>query len=403
MKQRLLFVINTLGRGGAETALLALLRRLDPEEYDVSLYVMLGQGELVSRLPEYVRLLNRRYDASDVLSRRGKGRLYRHLCGLLLRGGGVVRCLPETLAVRREMRRAGKVQPDKLLWRAIAESVPPLREEYDLAVAYLEGASTYYVASRVKARRKAAFVHTDFLRAGYTPTLDGDAYGAFGRIFCVSGETRSAFLRVHPECEEKTSVFENLLDEEGIRRQAEEPGGFSDSFTGFRILTVGRLVPLKALDLSIRAMALVKKEEPDTRWYVLGEGEERRSLEALIASLGLEKDFLLPGVTDAPYPYYRQADLYVHCSQYEGRSLAVREAMLLGCPVLLSDCAGNRAQITDGTDGLLTPLEPEAMAEAILRLIRDPELRTRLGANAARRDQSGGDLAELLGTEEIRA
>ena len=169
------------------------------------------------------------------------------------------------------------------------------------------------------------------------------------------------------------------------------------------ILTVGRLVPQKALDLSVRAMALVKKAEPDTRWYVLGEGEERRSLEARISALGLEGDFLLPGVTDNPYPYYRQADLYVHCSRFEGRSIAVREAMLLGCPVLLSDCAGNRDQITDGADGILTPLEPEAMGEAILRLIRDPDLRTRLGANAARRDQSGGDLAELLGTEEVLA
>ncbi len=402
MKRRLLFVINTLGRGGAETALLALLRRLDPEEYDVSLYVMLGQGELVSRLPEHVRLLNRRYDASDVLSHRGKARLYRRLFALLLRGG-VTRWLPGAAAAWGEMRRAGKVRPDKLLWRAIAESTPPPEEEYDLAVAYLEGASTYYVADRVKARRKAAFVHVDLLHAGYTPALDGKAYEAFGRIFCVSGETRSAFLRLHPECEEKTAVFENLLDEEGIHRLSQEPGGFSDGFTGFRILTVGRLVPQKALEYSIEAMALVKREEPDTRWYVLGEGEERRSLEARISALGLEGDFLLPGVTDNPYPYYRQADLYVHCSRFEGRSIAVREAMLLGCPVLLSDCAGNRDQITDGTDGILTPLEPKAMGEAILRLIRNPELRKRLGANAARRDQSGGDLAELLGTEEVLA
>ena len=57
--KKILFVINTLGRAGAETALLELLRRLDAEEYEISLYVLLGQGEMISQVPQRVASLSR--------------------------------------------------------------------------------------------------------------------------------------------------------------------------------------------------------------------------------------------------------------------------------------------------------------------------------------------------------
>lgn len=396
MRKRILFVINTMGRGGSEPALLALLRLLDLTRYDVSLYVMLGQGELAARLPEGVRLLNPDYDPSDVLSARGKRRLYRRTARLLLHSGKLLRCVWHVLRRSGKMRRAKRRWPDAYLWRCIAESTPPMTEQYDLAVAFMEGASTVYVAERVNAKQKAAFVHVDLDRVGFAPHDDRDVYRAFCRVFCVSSETRDAFLRVHPECAAQTEVFQNILEPESIRIRSMERGGFSDGFSGFRILTVGRLVPQKALELSIRAMSIILQDAPYARWYVLGEGEERKNLSALITELGLEHRFVLLGVKDNPFPYYRQADLYVHCSRFEGKSIAVREAMLLGCPVVLSDCGGNREQVKNGVDGLLVPLEPEAIAAAVLRLIHSASLRRRLGENAALRDQSGGDISALL-------
>ena len=77
MKKKILFVINTLGRAGAETAMLALMNKLNPQKYDISLYVMLNQGELVHELPSYVRLLNKSFCDVSVLSKEGKRKLYR--------------------------------------------------------------------------------------------------------------------------------------------------------------------------------------------------------------------------------------------------------------------------------------------------------------------------------------
>lgn len=395
-RKKVLFVINTLGRGGAEVALMELMRQFSPEKYDLSLYVMLGQGELVDRLPQGVSLLNRRYDSSDVLSAAGKGRLYRKVLGIGLRRGAILRNAPYILKNLWAMERLHRIQPDKLLWRTVADGTAPLPGEYDLAVAYIEGASTYYVSRKVRAKRKAAFVHVDYRKAGYTRALDGGCYTAFDRIFGVSDEVRESFVALYPEYAEKTGVFHNIINQEQIRRRAQEPGGFTDGYEGIRIMTVGRLVKQKAFEVSVRAMRLLKDAGVCARWYVFGEGEERGALEAEIARLGLRDDFLLPGVVDNPYPYFKQTDLYVHCSRYEGRSIAVQEAQTLGCPILVSDCSGNREQVTDGVDGLLVDFAPQAIAGAIRRLIDDPALRERLGKNAAARDLSGRDTEKIM-------
>ena len=376
--------------------MLTLLRLPELAEYDVSLYVLLGQGELVSRLPKNVRLLNRHYDATDVLSAKGRRCLVRNTLRLLLRRCAALRCAPELLWNLSAMKRAGHVQPDKLLWHTLAVGAPAPKEEYDLAVAYIEGGAAHYVAERVRARQKVCFIHVDLVKAGYTAQLDRDCYSAFSRIFCVSENVRESFVSLHPEHRDKTEVLYNVMDIERIKRLAREPGGFRDSFEGVRLLTVGRLVAQKALDVSVEALALLKERGIRAQWTVLGEGEERPQLEALIRRHDLTEDFLLPGVTDNPFPYFEQTDIYLHCSRYEGRSVVIAEAMCLGCAVIATDCSGNQGQVTDGVDGLLVPLDAKAIADAVERLLRDDALRKRLKHNAAAKKPDSQNLRRLL-------
>ncbi len=399
MRKKILFVINTMGQGGAEMALLELLRRLDPDKYEISLLVLLGQGELIDRLPSYVRLLNKRYDAASVLTRDGRRRLRRHMLGIMLHRGAVFRELPYITKQLFLMLRNRRLLMDKLLWRVAAVGAPRIREHFDMAVAYLEGGSAYYVADFADADVKAGFIHIDYVQAGYTRSLDRDCYTRFQRVFCVSDEVRSVFASVYPEV--KSDVFHNLISPERVRRLAGEPGGFGDDFDGVRILTVGRLIAQKALEVSIGAMKLLKEEGIRARWYVLGEGDERARLEACIKELGLEEDFLLPGTVSNPYPYYAQADIYVHATRYEGKSIAIQEAQLLGCAVLVSDCSGNREQVEDGVDGLLCDLTEEAVRDGILRLLREEGLRERLKAGAAGKKPAGGEeIGKLLSLME---
>ena len=372
--KKLLFIINTLGCGGAERAMLNLFSALDSNKYEISLFVLTSQGELRRELPENVRLINKKYKEVSVLTKKG-----RRLLTLSVLKAGIGKALflrraPYIIKNFLIMRKKGTIMPDKLLWRLLSDGAPKIQEEYDLAVAYLEGGATYYVADCVKAKKKAAFVHIDYEKAGYTRELDLDCYEKFDRIFTVSDEVKEHFLSVYPEYENKTSVFNNILNQERIKKMAEQGEGFNDGFKGLRILTVGRLTRQKRYDVAINAMKLMKEKiGVPIRWYVLGEGDLRQELEQQIKSAGLENDFILMGVKENPYPYYKGCDFYVHATEFEGKSIALQEAQVLGKPILATDCSGNREQIENGTDGILCELDPGQVCEKLLYIINNPE------------------------------
>lgn len=138
------------------------------------------------------------------------------------------------------------------------------------------------------------------------------------------------------------------------------------------------------------------------RWYVVGEGPERKALEKQIAELRLQKDFILLGIKENPFPYYAQCDLYVHATRFEGKSIAIQEAQALGCAVIASDCAGNREQIEDGVDGLLCLLTPEGIARKIEELIDDTEKRADCGGSKTERERTDRGNSADAGSDEVR-
>ncbi len=384
-RKKILFVINTLGRAGAEKALLELLRQIDNDEYEMFLYILLGQGEMISGLPSYVRVLNKSLSHLSVFTNEGRRKMARAVLHAFWSHGGWCRKLSFIFRNLTDMARKKRFQFSKLFWRTLSDGAERFETEFDLAIAWLEGGSAYYVADYVKAKRKAAFVHIDYENAGYTKEMDLSCWGRYDRIFAVSGEVKEQFQTFYPEYAKKVSVFHNYMNQEAIRLLAKEPGGFSDDFDGIRLLTVGRLTYQKGYDIAIEAMRILKRSGKKVRWYVLGEGELRRSLEKKIAGFGLQDDFLLLGAVLNPYPFYVQADIYVHATRFEGKSVAVQEAQTLGCAIVVSDCNGNRELLTDGEDGIICTLTPEAVAGGIASLLEDEEKRKRLGHMAEKR------------------
>ena len=382
--KKILFVINTLGRGGAENALIQLIKKIDKDEYDISLFVVLGQGELIDKIPSNVHILNSDYDSASVLSKEGKKRLKKNILKKSFKKASVFKNIFYIISNAFAMIFKGRIMADKLLWKTLSDASPVFEEEYDLAVAFLEGASAYYVKDHVNAKKKAAFIHVNYTEAGYTRKLDKNAYTAFDRIYTVSEDAKESFLSVYPECSDKTSVFENIIDKETILEKAEEKGGFEDGFDGKRILTIARLTPQKAIDVSIKACEELTEKGGNVRWYVLGDGELREKLEALIKEYGLSERFYLLGVKDNPYTYLKQCDIYVHATKFEGKSIAIREAQVLEKPIIVSDCKSNLELVKDGEDALVCTLDSSDLCEKILKLLHDEKLCEKIGLNAGR-------------------
>ena len=400
--KKILFVINTMGRAGAETAMLELMKKLlAHKRFEISLLAIIPRGEMFARLPKEVKVLNRRISVGSVLSAQGRLAIMgKTLRALTYRFTGL-RMLPYMLRNISAQRKAGRIQYDKVLWRILSEGTPPPKEQYDLAVSFLEGASAYYVADRVQAKRKAAFIHIDYQAAGYLPVMDRDCFSKMDRVFVVSAEVGEKFGAVYPQHREKIHLFRNILDPETIRAKAESGQGFTDDYKGIRLVTVGRLAYQKAYDIAIDAMARLAKDGYDARWYVIGEGPEQKALEKRIQSAGLTERFFLLGGKDNPYPYMRQADIYVHATRFEGKSIAIEEAQILGKPILASDCTGNREQIVSGYDGMLISLDQDTLAEALEWLIDHPDKRQELADNVRKKNlEHPEELRKLLSLME---
>ena len=159
---------------------------------------------------------------------------------------------------------------------------------------------------------------------------------------------------------------------------------------------MGRLTYQKAYDIAASAMKKIKDAGYRARWYVLGEGDQREALEKQIHALGLERDFKLLGAVDNPYPYYRGCDIYVHATRFEGKSIAVQEAQILGCAIVASDCNGNREQIENGVDGVLCGFSTAGISESIISLIEDRQKRECLAKAAAGKQLVNGQEMEML-------
>lgn len=380
--KRILFVINTLGNAGAEKALIELLKKIDTDEYHIDLKVLLNQGELVADIPNGVHLLGSKHDECPVYGKEGRSHLIRFVFKTLFRRCTLLRCIPYITGNMVRMLFSGTFMMDKLLWKPLSMGVTMSSDHYDLAVAFVEGGSTHLVADRVNATKKVAFLHVPYETAGYSRSLDGNIYSSFDMICTVSDEVREAFSEYYPEYKNKVMVFHNILDIQNIKQKATCDVGFNDGYEGIRIISVGRLVRQKAYDVGVSAMKLIIKKGIDARWYVLGEGEERNYLEKKIEESGLEERFILMGNVANPYPYIVESDVFVHASRFDGKSIAIQEAQVLEKPIIVSDCQGNREQVTNGIDGIVCELTPGAVAGAVISILSDKEAAEKMAYNA---------------------
>lgn len=380
---KVLFVINTMGRAGAERCLLHLLKAWQDEADEISLFAILGQGELFKEVPSHVRILNEAPKTESVLDEKARKSLGKTVFKGMIKKKIFLRSLPGMLRLLCWQMKEKKVDVKKLCWKPASDTADVFSEEFDLAVGYLQGAATYYVMDHVKAKRKAVFLHNDYTASGYCPVSDQAYYEKADKIYCVSGYIAEGLKKIFPSCKDKIEVFYNFTDAvwikekagEGVaeemerdrNRQTDAGADMAVGADSLRLLTAARLEPVKAFDVAIQAMALMKKKGIRAKWYVLGEGSLRRQLEKEIREQGVSDCFFLLGQKENPYPYMAACDIYVQETRFEGFCTAITEAVILGKKVVASDCAGNREQLSCYGTGVLTKLTPQAIVEGIER------------------------------------
>ncbi|MEU2769601.1 glycosyltransferase [Streptomyces diastaticus] len=171
---------------------------------------------------------------------------------------------------------------------------------------------------------------------------------------------------------------------EALPNAVPAPVGPSADPAARRIVAAGRLVPVKRYDLLIRAFARVHGLHPDWSLDICGAGQERAALAALAERLGLAGAVRLRGAVHPVEEIWAEGSVAAVSSRREAFGMAMVEAMRCGVPVVAADCPhGPREILTDGVDGrLVTPADPDALADGLLHLVRDEPLRRSMGEAA---------------------
>ncbi len=173
---------------------------------------------------------------------------------------------------------------------------------------------------------------------------------------------------------------------------------YSEKFPGKRIiLTVGRLAAQKGYFYLIDAISMLNRQHNDLMFVVLGEGKLHNKLLSYARKKGVSGSIHFEGFVDNVVPYLKGCDLFVLPSLYEGMPNAAMEAMSYGIPVILTNVNGARELIPDEGKGILIPpCDPEAIAQAVIRLKDDPDLRRRLGEEARRHIMANFPVSEMI-------
>jgi glycosyltransferase involved in cell wall biosynthesis len=363
-------VIDSLDVAGAEKSLVTLLNLLDFNQYSIDLLLFAHGHMLEDLVPDDVNMLQPlKYTTFTEMSLKEsivKSIATSNYQMLLAR-------IKFSLTIRKK--KFSNAQKARIYWQNTSKLFEDNPKEYDIAISYAQGIPTFYVAEKIRAKKKLAWVNISYRLDEIEKAFQSKYYDQYDQIVAVSDSAKEILIETFPNYEDKISIIYDINNPDFISSMAEIGDHYEDDFDGIRILTVGRLAHQKGYDVALGACKQLKDEGIHFKWYVLGKGPLQAEIQQSIKEMGLEEHFILLGVKGNPYPYIKQADIYVQTSRFEGFGLAIAEARMLNVPVVTSKFDAVYNQMVHGKNGLVVDRNVVAVAEAIKTLINDQQLR----------------------------
>lgn len=380
--KKVLIIMPSMFIGGAERSLLGLLDAFDYDKYDVSLFLYRDEGEFLPFINKHVRILPAipAYETFDtpiktlVLSRK-------MMYGLMR----LKAKLDQRIHEKKYCDENGVWMHMQKISNNLQKVLPDIPGEYDLGIMFLGVPDT--LANKVHAKVKIAWNHTDYTTLKPDKQYDRDVYSKLDYIINVSEESRKQFLKIYPELNEKAIVIENILSASFIHEQAETMiTDMNKEKNEICILSIGRFSYAKNFDNVPDIARRIIEKGINIKWYLIGYGGDENKIRKKIIDNNMEGHVVILGPRINPYPYIKQCDVYVQPSRFEGKSVAVREAQILGKPVIITDYASSESQLGDGVDGFIVPMENEKCAEGIYNLLNHQNRLLRAAENCKKRD-----------------
>ena len=367
--KKILFMISSMNIGGVEKSLLSLLSAIPKDKYEITILTLDKKGGFLEYIPNNVKLIEAewfKYIKQIIMDSP------KNIIKMYIKNYEFLK-IPSFIY---SYFKSKKTNDRYIYYKYVLKSIPECKEKYDVAIAYAGPTEIIdaYISRKVKAEKKIAWVHFDISKHKINKKLYNNLYERFDKIFAVSNECKKKLDEIIPAVRNKSEVLFNIVSEDLINEMSESYVDFDDNYKGIKIITVGRLSKEKGQDLAIKALAKLKKDRYDVKWYCIGEGNSRREFEQLIKEYNLENNFLLLGSTSNPYPYIKNADIYVQTSRHEGYCLTLAEAKALNKPIVTTNFIGAYEQIKNNENGIIVSCNENDLADAIRRLINEKEI-----------------------------
>lgn len=347
-KRKVLFLIESLAGGGAEKVLTTLVQHIDKERFDVTVCAISGGGE-------YEDAIKKQVDYHAILNDSKEGNVWKKWL-YVLKHHLIYKWLPLSLVYRLFVPQGNHVE-----------------------VAFVEGFTTKLLShSTNRLAKKYAWVHCNMGKDHWTtsifPTIEDEeaVYNRYDRIFCVSDTAVQGLMQTLSGVTVPVSTIYNPIDAQIILNMAAERNDVEKKM--MCLVTVGRLEHQKGYDRLVRIINRLVKDGVPLELWILGVGSQEASLKQYIHEHQLDEYVKLLGFRSNPYKYIVQADLFVSSSRSEGYSTAVTEALILGLPVITTDCSGMAELLKNGECGVITENDDEALYVGLKQLLSDEAL-----------------------------
>lgn len=341
--KKILFVIGSLGGGGAEKILVDTINEMSLNDCQITLCSLFDEGV-------HKRELNKSIDYHAIV--KIKNPILKKIISYIVL----------------------YVIPTKILYKKFIQKIGI----FDYEVAFLEGLPTKILSNSQSNAIKYAWVHINFQNnfdsLRYFKDIEeyANCYKKYNKIICVSRVAKDGFIKKFGS-EYPVQVVYNPLNEKLIfEKSMEEVNVYPDS-EKIKIVTVGRLVQQKGYDRLLKAILKVKEINKNFILYILGEGDQKEKLEQFIYENDLKEYVHLLGYICNPYPYIKEADFFICSSREEGFSTVVTESLILGTPVVTTECSGMRELFGDYNCGIIVPNNIKGIEDGILNILKNED------------------------------
>ena len=365
--KKILFIIPTLGQGGAEKVLVNLVNNMDRNKFDITVQVLFKGG------------VNEQFLKSDIK--------FKYYYKKQFRGNSKYFCL---------------FSPERLYKKFITE-------KYDIIVSYLEGPTARIVSGcPYKDTKLVSWIHVEQhtqnqLSASFRSFSEAErCYNRYDMTVCVSEYVKNDFSKILNFKKPIKVLYNTNETNQILVKSKEKIDDYQFDKSCKTIVAVGTLKKSKGFDRLIRIHKKLLDESINNKVIILGKGSERDNLISLIRDYGLSDSCTLLGYNTNPYKYIKNSDVFVCTSFAEGFSTAATESLILGTPVVTVEVSGMKEMLGDNNEyGIVTENAENALYEGIKKMLTTPNMLEEYSAKAKERGKAFSTEKTVQAVEEM--